>query len=185
MFIGYILMSNFIKQNTCHDEWVKHIFKGWMQNGITLLTDPSSHHTQTRHEAQSDLLLFSDLSASRGVFKSFSWATDRGGQCIGTVLVVRLWKVPILLTNISSLSMSGKCALLSSLVLSCCLFELHRACFSEMTSVVATGDGMLLQCSSVPGCATSLVRGSWREWSRQNVLRSNETKGEESFNSAC
>lgn len=173
MFIRYILVSNFIKQNTCHDEWVKHIFKGWMENGITLLTDPSSHHTQTRHEAQRDLLLFSDLSAC-GVFKSFSWATDRGGQCIGTALVVRLWKVPILLTNISSLSMSGKSALLSSLVLSCCLFKLHRACFSEMTSIVATGDGVLLQHSSVPGCAISLVR-SWEAWRRQEVLRSNET----------
>lgn len=175
MFIGYILVSNFIKQNTCHDEWVKHIIKGWMENGITLLTDPSSHHTQTRHEAQRDLLPFSDLSAPRGVFKSFSWATDRGGQWIGTVLVVRLWKVPILLTNISSLSMSGKFALLSSSsALSCWLFELHRASFSEMTSIVATGDGMLLQHSAGSDCATSLAR-SWKAWCRQKVLRSNET----------
>lgn len=174
MFIGYILVSNFIKQSTCHDEWVKHIFKGCAKNGITLLTDLSSHHTQTRHEAQRDLLLFSDLSASRGVFKSFSRATaspgrccsrwgvtGRGGQYIWTGLVVRLWKVPNLLTNISSLSMSGKCSSHSSSALSCCLFEPHRACFSELIEVAGAGDSVLLWHPSVPDCTASLAKRWW------------------------
>lgn len=199
MFIGYILVSNFIKQSTCHDEWVKHIFKGCVKNGITLLTDLSSHHTQTRHEAQRDLLLlFSDLSASRGVFKSFSRATaspcrcrsrwgvtGRGGQCIWTGLVVRLWKVPILLTNISSLSMSGKCSSRSSSVLSCSLFELHRVCFSEPMAVAGMGDSVLLQHSSVPDFATSLAKRWWggvRQTKRSQVKWGIRAK---SFNSVC
>lgn len=69
---------------------------------------------------------------------------------MGMELVVRLEKVPILLTNISSLSISGKFLSHSSLALSCCLLKLHGVCSSEMTSEAATGDEVLLQESSVP-----------------------------------
>lgn len=69
---------------------------------------------------------------------------------MGMELAVRLRKVPILLTNISSLSISGKFLSHSSLVLSCCLLKLCGVSSPEVTSEAGTGDGILLQESSVP-----------------------------------
>lgn len=69
---------------------------------------------------------------------------------MGMELVARLEKVPILLTNISSLSRSGKFLSHSSLVLSCCLLRFHGVCFSGMISEASTDDGIFLQESSVP-----------------------------------
>lgn len=132
----------------------------------------------------------SDLSPSCRVFKSFSWATassccccsrwgatDRGGQCVGMELVVRLGKVPILLTNISSLSISGKFLSHSSLVLSCCLLKLHGVCFSEMTSEASTGDGILLQESSVPDLTPPSLVMRMREGMRQTKHSQVKWKG--------
>lgn len=99
-----------------------------------------------------------------------------GGQCVGMELVVRLGKVPILLTNISSLSISGKFLSHSSLVLSCCLLKLHGVCFSEMTSEAGTGDGILLQESSVPDLTPPSLVMKMREGMRDKTF-SGQMKG--------